>query len=282
MPNRCNEYQLIEINRFDKTSKKWQNSNFKINKYETFHGCPLVIGVYHDFPAFWFPNGIHQQTYAGYHLKMIEGLARHLNFKTEFNPLIKIYGNFVRNLSTDFVMLRGSYNLIYYQRTTNLITFITQPYVFNDVVMAVPPGASYDGYQKLLLPFDYETWSLIIITFFASFITIFVLNFASRHIRNLVFGRNVTTPSLNVAAHFFGISQTTLPQGHSGRLLLTIFILYCLIIRTAWQGKMFKFMQKDIRQPEVGSIEELIERNFSFCMWPDFMRFFPHMEIVKR
>lgn len=148
--------------------------------------------------------------------------------------------------------------------------------------MAVPPGESYNAYEKLLLPFDQETWIMILITFIIAFLTIFIVNFTSHRLRVLMFGNQVTTPSLNIAAHFFGISQSTLPRGDFGRFILTIFIMYCLIIRTAWQGKMFEFLQKDMRKPEVQSVEEMIERNFSFCLWPDFMYYYGTMDFVKR
>lgn len=281
-PGHCDDLRLVEVNRFDKIKKKWKSAKFEIKKYETFHGCQLVIGVDNDYPASWISDGYDRHSCGGYHLEMIEGLMRHLNFTIEYNILLpdNTYG---KNLSTDYTLRRSSYNFNYIlQNDYWSRRFVTQPFIFTRVTMAVPPGAIYNGYEKLFLPFDWQTWSLILFTFFGSFLTIFVVNFTTINIRKLVFGSNVTTPSLNVAAHFFDISQPTLPRGNFGRILLTIFIFYCLIIRTAWQGKMFEFLQKEMRKPEIQSIEEMIERNFSFCMWYDFMQYYGNMDIAKR
>jgi hypothetical protein len=130
----------------------------------------------------------------------------------------------------------------------------------------VPPGEEYNNYEKLIFPFDDDTWKLITFTFVAAFVTIFILNFTSVKLRNFVFGPNVPSPSLNVAAHFFKIGQTIMPGKSFARFLVMSYILYCLIIRTAWQSKMFEFLQKEMRKPEVQSLEELAERNFTVVL----------------
>jgi hypothetical protein len=79
-------------------------------------------------------------------------------------------------------------------------------------------------------------------------------------IRNIVIGENVNTPSLNVAAHFFGLGQIVIPRRNFSRFILMVFILYCLIIRTAWQSMTFEFMQKEMRKPGVKTIQEAQEK----------------------
>lgn len=46
--------------------------------------------------------------------------------------------------------------------------------------------------------------------------------------------------------------------------ILMLLILFCLIMITAWQEKMFEFMQKDMRRSEVSSIEVMDGKNFTF------------------
>lgn len=99
--DRCHDLQLIEVNRFDKKSMKWQNSKFELKKYETFHGCQLVIGVEFEYPAFFTPDQVNNDSFSGYNLNLIKGLARHLNFTINFNPLL-LNGTFEKNLTTDF------------------------------------------------------------------------------------------------------------------------------------------------------------------------------------
>jgi hypothetical protein len=137
---------------------------------------------------------------------------------------------------------------------------LTEYLYTNSDFYAVPPGEIYSGFEKVLFPFDHPTWFLILFTFVAAFVTIFIVNHMTSKIRNLVFGEDVSTPSMNVAAHFFGIGQVKVPQRSFARILIMIFILYCLIIRTTWQSKFFEFMQKDMRHLEVKTVAEVKEK----------------------
>jgi hypothetical protein len=46
----CHVPQLIEVNRFDKKTKKWKSSKFAIKKCQNFHGCELIIGLENSHP----------------------------------------------------------------------------------------------------------------------------------------------------------------------------------------------------------------------------------------
>lgn len=37
------------------------------------------------------------------------------------------------------------------------------------------------------------------------------------------------------------------------------FIMYCLIVRTAYQGKMYEFLTDDIRKPTVKTVKEMLD-----------------------
>lgn len=279
---RCSEPQLIEVNRFEKKLRKWKNSNFVLKKFVNFYGCRLVFGVWHQASAmdyFIFDNG--NIIYFGYNYKIIKGLAKHLNFTFKFNPLV--YGTnqyLFKNFTVDFLVLMGIFNG--FKSGDNYNDFLTSPFIFTKVLVAVPPGEAYDDYEKLLLPFDSDTWTLIAFTFFVAFLTIFAINFASLKVKNFVFGTNVKTPSLNVTAIFFGISQSTLPRRNFARFLTMLFIIYCLIIRTAWQAKTFEFMQKTMRKSQIQSIDEFIEKNYSLYMMDLLAKAYSEMDVIKR
>lgn len=48
----CHVPQLIEVNRFDKKKRKWNKSEFTIQKHENFHGCKLTIDFIVSYPEF--------------------------------------------------------------------------------------------------------------------------------------------------------------------------------------------------------------------------------------
>lgn len=161
-------------------------------------------------------------------------------------------------------------------------TVITRPVYYSEHFFMVPPGQEYNGFEKMLLPFDKQTWMWIGITFFSAFAAIFVLLQARSDISNFVIGRNITTPALNVLRAFFGVSQIVCPSRNFARYLLMMFILFSLVVRTAYQGKMFEFLQKEMRKPTVTSIDEMIEQDFTFYTKLDYLQCSPESDFAKR
>lgn len=101
----------------------------------------------------------------------------------------------------------------------------------------IPPTASYNSYEKMLLPFDKTTWNFLLMTFGFAFVVIFVINMLPRWIQDIVYGHMVKLPAFNVVGTFFGIGQTRLPENNFARIILMFFIIFCLIIRCAYQGR---------------------------------------------
>jgi len=137
--------------------------------------------------------------------------------------------------------------------------------VEKEFYFVIPDGELYTEWEKLFLAFDEVTWLLIVITFAASFAVIIVIgNFATKVVQDFVFGEDVTTPSLNVLIALFGLGQIILPRRNFARFLLTMFIIWSLIIRTCYQGLLFEYMIGEGRKPAIKSIDELLERNFTY------------------
>lgn len=44
-PEKCNEVQLIEVNKFDRLTERWQHGIFKIDKPSNFHGCKQTFMI---------------------------------------------------------------------------------------------------------------------------------------------------------------------------------------------------------------------------------------------
>ncbi|CAG9807511.1 unnamed protein product [Chironomus riparius] len=122
---------------------------------------------------------------------------------------------------------------------------------------------SYGSYEKLIFPFDYWTWIYLLIVFGFTFILIFVVNMLPCKVQDLVYGENVMTPAVNVGGIFFGMSQTQVPFKNFSRIILITFILFCLVIRTAYQGVLFEMIAADIKKPLPETFHELYLRNYS-------------------
>lgn len=90
---------------------------------------------------------------------------------------------------------------------------------------------------------------------------------------------SIFLPSRNIS---FGFAQTILPGRNFARFILMLFILFNLIMRAAYQGKQFEFMGLEMRRPDVQSIDEMIEQNFTLHFLKSREIFFTEMEFMHR
>jgi hypothetical protein len=253
----CHIPQLIEINRFHKKTAKWKKNKFSVEKCRNFQGCEIIFGAQTSLPEIDVKSDskIDLQSkivFGGYVIKMIRILSEALNYTCQFNStyhnsLNKIEGmDIADNLR---LIIEASDDGVHTQ-TGFFNLYVTELNVESVEYFAAPPGTPYDAYEKLYIPFDWQTWIWTMIVFFATFVTIFIVYRMKIEVQDFIFGTNVSTPSLNVLAAFFGISQNVVPTRNFARFLVMIFILYSFMIRTLYQGGMCDYLQSDMRRPK--------------------------------
>ena len=256
---KCSVDQLVEINQFSSLERKWKTEKFFMPRIENFHGCELKTEVY-QFNGIGLPfirvsnkkDGT--KTAIGSLAEMFDALSTHLNFTATFTE-----GDDERKTLYDFRIGTDQLNWIYdtYSPSSDPIYFTSDIYV-------VPPGELYTSWEKLFLPFDQPTWIWVGISFAIAFLVILLTKVSKSHsIYEFIIGSNVSTPSLNVIAIFMGIGQILLPQRNVSRFLFISFILFSLIMRTAYQGKYFEFLTSDMRKKPMQTFEELNDKNFT-------------------
>lgn len=84
---------------------------------------------------------------------------------------------------------------------------------------------------------------------------------------NFVIGKDINHPVLNIAAIHLGVSQPKLPNRNFARFLLMNIAIYCLIIRSAYQGAFFNILVSNKAKSPVGSLEEMIQKKFTFYIF---------------
>ena len=259
----CNEAQLLKINLISRLESKWKTEKFFMPRIENFHGCELRIGF--DLLAedkLPFSRLLDEEdgfvTAEGAIIDMIQTLSTHLNFTATYK------GSLNHNNITTYDVKINADQLGYYDKSCNPSS---DPIFTSSVVFVVPPGTPYTPWEKLFLPFDWETWMWLGITFAVAFLIIALIKIKrSDSMYEFVIGSNVTTPSLNVVAIFMGIGQILLPQRSVTRFLFINFILFSLIMRTAYQGKYFEFLTSGIRRKPIQTLEELRDKSFT-AIW---------------
>jgi hypothetical protein len=104
-------------------------------------------------------------------------------------------------------------------------------------VMILSPPQVYTSYEKMILPFDIQSWIGILITFGVGFFVIILSRLKFKNFYNFLVGENVKYTSFNLIIIFFGSGMTKLPENNFARIILAVFIYFCLIIRTGYQGE---------------------------------------------
>lgn len=261
----CLNLFIDPINIFHKKNLSWEENYFELDKEWNLNGCDMEVSVERKWPASDYLNN--GSTFVGFNVDIIRAVTKSLNISMKLLPDYAEYSRL--QLWSGPLESNSKYH-------------VTSPYFYNYFYIFIPPGTEYDGYEKLLLPFDLYVWVLLGFTCTMSLGTILVVNRTSEAVRDFVFGRNVRDPTFNLARIFFGLGQNVLPGRNFARFITMMFIIFSLIIRTAWQGKMFEFMQRDMTKPEVKSIEEMIEKNFTFYLSIWFLNSFRPEEMFQK
>jgi len=272
----CNQLAMSTVNRFSGTKREWKDTK-QLKLREKFNGCSIKYETSRD-QGITFKKD-EQNQYQGFLVEILKAVAEMGNYEISFfTPANKREQQLARH-ATRFNELLEMFSESTEEEQQDLLPFIKKlhfgknqdkapPLIYKELYFVIPKGELYTEWEKLFLAFDLITWCLIVATFAAAFATIIIINnFAPRSVRDFVFGRNVTTPALNVLAAFFGLGQIILPRRNFARFLLMLFIIWSMIFRTCYQGLLFEYLQGDGRKPPIKSIQELLNRNLTYFIY---------------
>lgn len=247
------------VNTFSMDTMTWHSNKF-IQTYDKFYNCK--IGVYSQETKNEAFNGIftYKKKKNG---KIIKGGI--------FDEVLKIFSETYEAEIVDSEDI-SQCQILLLQMTDIFIsargfsyTHITSPICFVHSIFLISPGHELTYFEKLVKPFDVFTWIALAITFFVAFITIFIIYRFPQNVQNYVFGQSVNFPVIGSLQIFFGIGYVHLPERNFGRILFMTFTIYCLIVRTGYQGKMFDFMVSTIRHPVPRTVTELFESDIDIA-----------------
>lgn len=254
--NQC-RFDVKNVNVFSSKLKKWRSNEFG-QKFKKFDNCSLlarkVLRVT-TVPVVEFFEQIVKLFCTQYQLNMIIQNV-YIGHSSDYH-----------SMPSD-ILIDPSY--VYLWEETPIINHLhLSPYVFyGTTTMLVCRGQQYSPFEKLRLPFDTLTWVFVVASFSIGFIVIFLVNQLPEKVKKFVFGTYITSPTLNMVQIFFGISLSKLPGRNFARYFVMIFSLFCIVIRTAYQGEMFDFLHKNIHKPTVNTIQEMIDQNMTIFYPP--------------
>jgi hypothetical protein len=280
----CNKPTKQILNIFNKSTQQWNRKLENHRKFDTFNACPIIVNEH--FGPFMYlrrqneeifkcirnrhRNCIPLISYYAYKYK-IHGFTYDI-FKiasklANFTPIFRFHGERLSDLrqahyeATQVPKIQILTGPVLSELNSNV--FVTSLILDGHYLLAATPTEYYNNYEKLLLPFDDVTWTLLVLTFVAAFSVIFVVKFLPKRVRYLVLGRETLHPALNVLHSLFGVPQFRLPSASIPRFILVAFVFFCLIFRTCYQSKLFEFMASDMRKLPPKTVKNLIERNYT-------------------
>jgi hypothetical protein len=269
--NRCDKIRTSTINFFTKSTRKWEkNDDFFPDKFKDFHGCELNFGKKENNYGNFAPKK--EEQFGGNLYEINEAITKQLNIKSKYLmcPVNKTLNRNVCPRNPEMFLQTAFINSPYYTQLEyfdfdNYAGFLIPPgklIIIDFLSTTFHPftGAPYSQFEKIFMMFDMDVWIAIAITFGGGLIIIQIINVCSEEIQNLVFGEGVRGPTLNFFGIIFGIGQMRLPTKNFARFLLMLFLFLCLILRTCHQSMLYDLMQKDLRQPEIETIEEAINQ----------------------
>jgi len=249
----CHKSQFVRTNQFLINESRWLTNEFNTEPRRNFHGCEVtVVPIQYDKFSVYYENYDGSLETGGLYIEIIKATASTFNFSLRF----------LKHGATNEQGLIKSIDLNLNGSPDEIETKSVHEYlIYYNFVFLIPPGELYSDAEKLFMPLELEAWIATFVTILTALVTVQIINQLSQEVQDFVYGRNVTTPSLNIMVAFVGGAQSTLPRRNFARFLLMLFIFVSLIIRTCYQSKLFTYLQADIVKTEIQSIDELIEQN---------------------
>ncbi|KAG5674081.1 hypothetical protein PVAND_004068 [Polypedilum vanderplanki] len=270
----CSNTQPVIINEYKLTSFTYDIKEFFPNKMNNLKKCTVRVATSNTSVPYIYMkkmfNG--EKRLYGRDYDLIETLAQTLNFRINFTYIGREGYMFTNNTAggTFLFLLNNKADLTvadYWLKSYRLKYFdASTPYINEKLVFVIPLGSQLSSLEKLLYPLTFSTWMTLIACFIIGSIVIFVIKLQSKTIQNFVFGTRVKYIYLNLWIGLVGTLQHRLPSRNFSRFILTLFLIFCLIIRTAYQGKMYQFMQSNKKHSEPQTINEMIERKYTFTL----------------
>lgn len=278
------DLSLKIINTFDLKTETWANGVFYGKKAMDGNRCALKIGVTENRPMVMIEKESSSgTTFTGFEVLLLKEICKLYNFV----PIFKLYSS-IGNASSG---LLGSLNnrtndiaigtlSLQIERTKYLS--VTSMYASIPIIAVISPSQPISPFEKLYLPFDFTTWILLLTIFIIGYAVILFTKFISIFIYQMIVGQNVNFPFTNMLIGLFGGTQATLPRSNFSRFLLGKFLIFCLVMRGLYQGKMFDIMKKDLFEKMPYTFEDLLARNCIFYTYETLSRRVQGLKIERK
>lgn len=284
----CHNTRTTLINEFNETTMTWSTNIFFPNKFRQMNRCPIRYGCYQFTPAVIVETNVNgSRVFSGLNVDILRALSEVLNFTALFVELRQEGGIIFKNKTATGMLQKAIANevdLVFsslQQERVDALSATRQVYS-DKIILVVPPPFLIDPMTKMFLPFNVVSWTAIGVIALLACCCIKILKFTPTIVYDYVVGANVKGSMLNVFNVFLGGAQQVLPKGSFPRFLLANFLIFTLIIRTLYQGEVFKLLKRDVRTVQLNTIDEFVEHKFTFYIYEAFVARLQGTKMMER
>lgn len=276
-------------------NKSFTQNVFYPNKVENLHNCTIAVATFNTPPFMILKMAADgsSKIVDGLEGKLITVLSKVMNFNVKIIVpenderwgVLKIgetatgatglvssrfldATNRANKLSQQVISGKANLTVGYFGTNwiRNFFMTNTFSYYSSSLCFVRPPGRTLTSFEKLVFPFSKVVWIFVLLIFVVAFFVIFLLKFRSAKIKQFTFGKRNYSPNLNLMNIFFGGAIINSPSMNFARTLFMIWVMYCFIVRTAYQGALFNILQNQENISSVNTIQDMLNQNYNFYM----------------
>ncbi|XP_013104472.2 uncharacterized protein LOC106085019, partial [Stomoxys calcitrans] len=141
----------------------------------------------------------------------------------------------------------------------------SKSYISQRIVLAIPHGRLMVPFEPLIKPFRCITWLCFSLSFALAIWVIYSIRFLDKaELTTLVYGHDNRTPFLNLLQTLAGGAiYGHIPKRNFARYILMMWLLYTVVLRTAYSGELFRILQHSHVRYTVTSLGQAVESNYT-------------------
>lgn len=273
----CNDTRSVDV-----------KENLFLDKLKNLQGC-TIRASFANFSTPFMPDEFQSKVnFKSGDNNLVETLAKSLNFKVKY--MIAENQGYIFENGTSEGPLRflldgeADFSLDNWWLKKYRLDYLEASIIINydQIMFIIPPGRELTTFEQLAYPFTTFVWILTVAVFIAGFLVISIFKFKSKAAQNFVFGVNVGNPYLNMIIGFIGGPLKILPKTNFARFILMMFLMYSMVMRTVYQGSFVQLLQSNLKQKEVQTFVEMVEKEFEFVIYAPNKDFFKGTELASK
>lgn len=265
----CEEVHPVVIDTF--TMERGFEKALKIfpSKMSNLFRCPISVAIFNT-PPFVFIANHGELGIGGFEGIFLHQLAERMNFTFVKKTLKRKSWGSVDDRGNS----SGAIHMVM-KRQVNLTAgfFISSPqykrwmsssyeYFTTYLVWVIPPARPMTALERFVKPFHPSIWVCMIFIFLVGMLVTCVLSRTSERVKNFVYGANIRSPIMNMANILLGGVLIKLPRRNFARTLLSLYMFYTFVIRNAYTGALFRFLQMGNTHQDIHNLSALIKNNY--------------------